>query len=331
MERNKVTTIEEVKALLKPSGVTFYDDSEDIPEDLRHTYWLGDKQLKGITSGSLTSRAFPSMYAGISASTLKNAAAKGTAVHKLIEDYEITLASGLPFPPDTDDINLKHWIEIKKKNNIEVIATEYLVSDRQNYASSIDILGLVNGELAIIDIKHTQTPHLDATSLQTSIYQRFLELQSRGIKVSHRYMMWLHEEKYAFYELPLVSIGAIVRLIKADITNDPDYKFDYKFNFRPAWFSRKIEREMVKALKMAEFWSDKVKEYKEQMKGMLEASNYNALPCTTIKASLIAGSTSVSLDFAKLKAEKPELANELLMAYPKVVEKKQSISFRLNK
>ena len=81
--------------VLNQSPVTFR--SED------HTYWLGEKELKGVTS-TLIKRAFPNTYAKPDRYTeeewqevLANAAAKGSNIHETIELHdELGIVSDLP-------------------------------------------------------------------------------------------------------------------------------------------------------------------------------------------------------------------------------------------
>ena len=60
---------------LKNSGVFFNEEA--------HEYWLGDKQLSGIT-GMLQRQLFPDEFNGIIEATLNAAAEYGTGVHSSI-------------------------------------------------------------------------------------------------------------------------------------------------------------------------------------------------------------------------------------------------------
>ena len=63
---------------LVTSEVVFFEDS--------HQYFLGEKELQGVTS-TLIPKAYPGTYMGIDQETLENAAARGTLMHKVIEGY----------------------------------------------------------------------------------------------------------------------------------------------------------------------------------------------------------------------------------------------------
>lgn len=64
---------------LKNSGVVF---NEEL-----HEYWLGDKQLSGIT-GMIQRQLFPDEFEGVPEEMMMAAAEYGTDVHASIEDFD---------------------------------------------------------------------------------------------------------------------------------------------------------------------------------------------------------------------------------------------------
>ena len=70
----KTTRIE-----LKDSGVLFSKE--------RHEYWLGEKQLSGIT-GMLQRQLFPDEFDNVPEGMLQEAARYGTEVHESIEAFD---------------------------------------------------------------------------------------------------------------------------------------------------------------------------------------------------------------------------------------------------
>lgn len=197
---------------LNQSPVTF--DAEN------HRYFLNGKQLKGITS-TLVRRAYPDTYAtpeNISEEQweqiLKNAANKGTLVHQTIELYEdLGIESDMP--------ELKNYISIKEDNGFTNVATEYIVSDEENYASSIDHVWVSSdGGVYLIDIKRTSEIHWDEVTCQLSIYKYLFEKQNRHLKVSGIALLWLRDEESEFRILTPLSEEAIVALIEADLNGD---------------------------------------------------------------------------------------------------------------
>lgn len=178
-----------------------------------HTYHLGDKELKGVTS-TLVHRAFPKTYEGISPEVLANAAARGTMVHKAIQAYEddFTLDGSL---------ELQSYVAIKETYGLTHLASEYLVSDETHYASSIDHVFLdSNGNIILADIKTTYEPHYENVALQLSIYKRLFEMQNPNLKVGAVALIWLRGEKSEYKVLPVWADEALDLLIEADCKDE---------------------------------------------------------------------------------------------------------------
>ena len=64
---------------LKGSGVLFNEEE--------HTYWLGGKEMSGIT-GMLQRKLFPTEFDGIPKHFIQGAADYGTGVHQSCEDFD---------------------------------------------------------------------------------------------------------------------------------------------------------------------------------------------------------------------------------------------------
>ena len=104
---------------LTTSEVVFIEES--------HQYFLGEKELQGITS-TLIPKAYPGTYMGIDQETLENAAARGSFMHKVVEGYlnDGTYYEGLP--------ELDNFIKVMADNKLTCLATEYIVSDNERFA-----------------------------------------------------------------------------------------------------------------------------------------------------------------------------------------------------
>ena len=72
-----------------------------------HTYFLGEKQLKGIT-GMISRQLFPNKYKDIPEYILKRAAEKGSRIHGQCQFADVT---GLP-PESIEAINYLSLIHI---------------------------------------------------------------------------------------------------------------------------------------------------------------------------------------------------------------------------
>lgn len=159
-----------LKQPLRQSKVIFNEEE--------HTYKLGKAYLSGIT-GIISKYIFPDKYKGIPDSVLMNAAEKGKAIHKDIENYE----EGLPYCL----IETKAYISLMAENGISHLASEYIVSDNKRYASAID---KVDDQYNLYDIKTTYTLDEDYISWQLSIYAYLFELQN-GFPCNSLFAIWI--------------------------------------------------------------------------------------------------------------------------------------------
>ncbi len=152
---------------LKDSGVFF---NEEL-----HQYWLGNKQLSGIT-GMLQRQLFPDEFEGIPEYRIKSAAEYGTQVHISIEDFDKNwINDGIQEVAD--------YIEICKEHGLVHECSEYTVTDGKNWASNIDKVYRVD-----------DTTKLEKARWQLSIYAYLFELQNKKAKVGKLFIMHLRNK-----------------------------------------------------------------------------------------------------------------------------------------
>ena len=86
-------------------------------------------------------------------------------MHKVVEGYlnDGTYYEGLP--------ELDNFIKVMADNNLTCLATEYIVSDNENFASAIDlVMQNKKKEICLVDLKRTSELHFEEVALQLSIY-----------------------------------------------------------------------------------------------------------------------------------------------------------------
>ena len=160
------------KVNLINNGVTFKEDE--------HEYWLGDKQLFGITT-AIQHQVAGHEYDGCPEYLIRRSGDYGKSVHKsiemLINDFE-----------HDGTVETEDFRELTKDMSIE--ACEYNVSDLEHWASNIDIVVRVsdNELFDLYDIKTYSNSKLTKTQLlkakfQLSIYAMLFEGQNKGAKV----------------------------------------------------------------------------------------------------------------------------------------------------
>lgn len=162
---------------LRSNGKVFFDP-------LSHTYLAGDKVLIGVTS-LMKKHGLAPDYSGIPEATLMKAAAEGTAIHKEIEDYDNGV-SVLRTPL------IEEYITTCQEHGLIFARNEYLISDDELVASSIDGVYGPENSISLVDYKTTQKVHRRSLEWQLGIYRVLFERQT-GLKVANCYC--LHIDK----------------------------------------------------------------------------------------------------------------------------------------
>ena len=288
--------------VLNQSPVTFR--SED------HTYWLGEKELKGVTS-TLIKRAFPNTYAKPDRYTdeewqeiLANAAAKGSNVHETIELYdELGIVSDLP--------ELQSYIRIKEENNLTVVATEYVVSDEKHYATAVDkVMMRPDGGIILVDFKRTSEIHIDNVTLQQSICKRWFEKLNPDLKVASIYVMWLRDDKSKLVELTPWADEAIDLLIDAD-QKDEVFDIAKAYGNLPMQFAS-VENEVARLEKQVKELQERQKTLKEGLYSLMEEAGVKSWTGSKVKLTRVLPTTKTSFDSKSFKADHPKLYEKYL-------------------
>lgn len=186
---------------LKQSDVVFYENT--------HTYFTPDgKRLSGVTS-LLSRQLFQHKYDGIPKQTLEMAARRGSELHEAIEFLD-----SIGGTADTEELQ---WYEkMKAELNLTPLANEYLVSDNDSIASSID---MVYADLTIADAKTTSRLDKEYLSWQLSIYAYLFEMQNPGLKVKRLLAFWFPKPVYgkkSVVEIQRIDDSLVRELILAD-------------------------------------------------------------------------------------------------------------------
>ena len=271
-------------------------------EALTHTYWLDGKQLKGVTSGSLIERLNPDKYAGVSQKKLDERAAYGTAIHSLIGLYEET---GII----SDDEDVRHYIQIKEDQQLYHVATEYLVSDEERYASSIDhVFQDKDGGIVLVDIKRTYKLDVEAVRYQLSIYRRMFEMQNPDLRVKTIAAIWLHGEEYAYVPVTPVPDDYIDYLIECDILDKP---FDVASHFStlPAIVADK-EQAIADIIMHMEYEKSQLEEFRKGLYEIMEQHDIKSFCGQHIQLTRVFPTERESFDTRAFKKDYPQIYQE---------------------
>lgn len=193
---------------LADSGVVFNEGT--------HQYFLGDKELKGIT-GILSRLVFPNKYDGIPAHVLAQAAKRGSHIHKMCE-----MVDEIGIVPEGCK-EAMNYIALKDSLGLVSVAREYLVTDRARVASAIDAVyaGTRPGTVILNDLKTTSKLDKEYLSWQLSIYAYLFSLQNPDIEIEKVTATWLKDDNCEWVEIERKPVEEVKRLLDADATGGP--------------------------------------------------------------------------------------------------------------
>lgn len=279
-----------------------------------HTYSLNGKPLQGVTS-TLLRRAFPNKYKDVPEAVLRKAAAKGSMIHEDIEYHD-------KFRTEADSDILSDYDMIKAEKGLRTVANEYLVSDEEHYASSIDIvLQQNNGEICLADIKTTYKFDRQSVALQLSIYKMWFEASNPGLKVAKLYGIWIRDGKVEFIEVQPVGRQIVKGLIKADLSDKP-----FSYATVPQWFEHLGNRLEEQLRKKAEIEAELDGLKADILEGMRN-DGLEQIKTGSFTISYCKPTSSKHFEAKLLKEENKELYDK----YCKTTEVKASIKIRTNK
>ncbi len=295
-------------------------DSNVVFDEAKHTYHLDGKELQGIT-GTLVKKAFPDTYKDIPESVLKKAAERGSMIHNAIELLNTVFGSDIksyPSPPQ----ELVDFNDMLVSYGLHHVASEYLVTDGEHFASAIDgVFADEEGNIYLVDYKTTSTLHYDNVSLQLSIYAKWFKDQNPKLEVKEIVCMWFKDGKSKFQPLPIVCDDKIEELIAAYLNNDEEYHYEVEV---PQEFSE-LEQEYRLVTARLEVMKMQQDELKEKLLCLMEANKQKKITTSYGSYSYIGASTRKTFDSKLFKDTEPEHYEY----YIKEVETKPSIRIKL--
>lgn len=306
-------TAETKKITLNVPKVTFIEES--------HQYFIGKKELKGVT-GTLIKKAFPDTYKNIPESVLMKAAERGGLIHNTFETFcSIFDADLKQYPNPTEELLAFHSMLVAY--DLHYVASEYLVTDGEDFASAIDgIFADSEGNIYLVDYKTTATLHYDNVSLQLSIYAKWFEEQNPNLKVKEIVCMWFKNGQSKFQPLPRVADYQIDDLINAYLADDTDYQYKVEV---PEQFSA-LEQEYRLITARMDALKIKQDDLKEQMMKMMEANKQKSIKTNIGSYSYVESTTKRTLDMKLFKEKYPNAYERLT----KVSFSKPSLRIKLN-
>lgn len=281
------------------NGVVFLEEP--------HEYWLGDKQLFGITQ-AIQRQVAGQEYDGCPEYLIKRAGEYGTSVHKsierLINDFE---HDGTV---ETEDFRV-----LTQDLNIE--ASEYNVSDMEYYASNIDLVcRLTDTEFTLHDVKTYSNAKLTKAQMtkaryQLSCYAYMFELQNKGAKVKELFVIHLCNKTKKDGSINHIAELVPIERIPSDICKallDAD-RNGQQFN-NPYELPKEVEKKCKRIIKLIQTKKEAEEELTHIKKEILETMLFldvDNWKGDGITFSRTAETTRSSFDLAAFKKKYPDL------------------------
>ena len=267
-------------------------------EDL-HSYVLNGKELLSTTR-LLSKIGVAPDYSTVDEELLKKSAERGNKVHKDIESW----INGVE---TTATKELTGFIEWLKDSCYTIIDSEYIVYN-DVVAGKVDLLLKDNttGELVIADIKTTSAIHYESIAWQLSIYKALGgEDIKRGLVIHIT-----KDNQVETRDIPFKKDNDIERLFES-VRNDTEYQLpSIELNQNEITTINNALHEIALLKAKQEEYEDIIKGFQEKLISAMEDNGVKSIENDYFKITYVAPVVKTSIDTARLKKEKPELAKE---------------------
>lgn len=280
--------------------------SKVVFEATAHTYTNeAGKTLSGVTS-LMKKYLFAKLYADVPQAILDKAKDRGSATHANIQ----LLVEGI-LQAGTEP-TIKCFEDACK--DIHFVASEYLVSDNEVIASSID---LIDDQCNLYDVKTTSALNKEYLQWQLSIYAYLFELQNPDKKAGKLYAIHIHEDKCKVVEmtrLPQEYVLGLIQAQKDDVA--PEAYTNPLHNNADATDQALLEQYVALASQIMDM-QEIVKATTEQMDGIkaqlmenLTAKGVSKYDCDLCAVTIKAPSVRKSYDLKALQTKHPDFFKE---------------------
>ena len=279
-----------------------------------HTYTAPDgRALQGIT-GMLQRQLFPDEYADVPKAILDNAADRGSNIHAQVEFCD-------DFGTTNDTPEVVNYQRLIKERGLAPIENEYLVSDNEHFASSIDkVYKVSETEYILGDIKTCRNLNEDKVRWQLSIYATLFERQNPGCKVVGLLAIWLRGDKAKITEVQRIPDSVIDALLAAEVEGRQFINPLPSVNTLPDRY-KAMEMQILDLLAKKKEIEEQVKTFSERMKTEMEKAGVKKWETDNMRLTYIDPTTKETFDSKRFKEEHPESYKE----YTKTTKVKPSI------
>ena len=295
-------------------------------DETSHSYTNSDGELLiGVTS-LMAKHGLSPNYDGIPQAVLAKAAEEGTAIHKMLQAYD-----------EGELVPTSPLLESYRKLGLKHIQSEYLVSDNELVATSLDkVYEAGKNQVDIADVKTTQKVHKRALEWQLGIGKVLFERQNPGIKVRNAFCIWCDKKGQQLKDIvPIqpVSEEEVDALLDAEkngliYTDNPqvqDASLVFEESQLATFADNSIEKEKLEnSLKILKEANEAIK---STVKDYMLSKGLTEMTCPNGVFKLKGAYERTSVDPAKLQKDYPTI-------YSKVVKTtivKESVTFKPNK
>ncbi len=264
-------------------------DSDVLFNKEQHEYWLGNRQLSGIT-GMLQRQLFPDEFDNVPEEAIKEAARYGT---QEVQDY----------------------ISLCQENGLVHERSEYTVTDGENWASNIDkVYRSSDDTFSLGDIKTygiMTSEKLEKARWQLSIYAYFFKLQNRGAKVGNLFILHIRNKPKQDGTFDHISNIISVERIPSDICKELlDTDLQGKQFINPYSIPEKYREQedyIRQLIQTKDNIEEKLKILKSEILEDMESKGVKTWDTGTMRLTRKPPTTRLSFNANKFKADHPEL------------------------
>ena len=292
------------RVLLLPSGVAF--DAE------HHTYTLDGRELVGITP-TIRRQLFPDEYDGVPREVLDRAAAKGTSVH---DECNLLDCGMLDVPTSLEG---QRYIGIKAEYGLAEEMSEYIVTDRERYASPIDkVYRAGDDTFHLADIKTTYKLNIDYVRWQLSIYAYLFELQNPAAHAVRLSAIWLRPDKAELVDVERIPTDVVRDLLATDAQGGT-----FANPFAPAVTEQAMPAKWADMLatiaeieQQADYWSKKKKELADGILKEMQKAGVTKWECDGMSFTRKKDSVRTTFDSTAFKKAHADLYQKFTKSTP---------------
>lgn len=282
-----------------------------------HVYTLPNGQvLSGITC-VLNKFISPTKYDAVPTEVLERAKKRGTDIHTDIACWIDGFGEA-----DTPEVEaFAEWATGRE------LYSECLVSDGEYFASAIDVVQVIEGNVVhLYDIKTTNVVDEDYCRWQLSVYAYFMYLA--GFDISNISVLRFKDGKLKEIPMKLVGIDSVKAMLQAYASGE-DWQNPYVGTILPEEVANNIcvlDKTITGLKEQLKYAEGQLDEFKARLFELMKKNDLTAIKTDKVAISIKKAYQRTSIDSKKLKDLYPDVAKDC----EKVTEIGESLTIKIN-